>query len=393
MVRTSEWPALLMGLMATFIGVGISRFAYTPFIPALVESNWFSSSEAAYLGAANLVGYFIGALGSHWVSERFGVMRTILAAFTLVALSLALSTQVHPFPFFAMLRFIAGAAGAALVVVAPSYALMATSAERRPIVGSCIFTGIGLGILFSSFLAPVIVSQGLSVSWSILCAITVLAMLIASWGMTHLHRAAKNQPPQAQGESPSQSVSFIILLLFLAYGLDAAGFIPHSVFWVDFLAREQHLGIEEASFQWGVLGVGAVIGSLLAGQLAYRIGWGRSLSIAFLLFTLAILLPFFSTAFLPRYTSSLIVGAMIPAIVTLISGRLSELVSPVQHKKYWGKATAYFAAAQAGSGLVMSAFYDWSGKYHWLFLVGSILMFAGLICIQISQAKQKRQLI
>lgn len=388
MIKNSEWPALLMGLMATFIGIGISRFAYTPFIPSLIESSWFTPSEAAYLGAANLVGYFVGAWRSHGISERFGVMKTILASFVLVALSLALSHQPLPFWTFAILRFVAGAAGATLMVVAPSYALMSTPAERRPIVGSCIFTGIGFGILFSSLLAPILVSQGLSTSWMILCGMTIIAMFIASWGMRHLHRIAQKKQAHEKVEGPSKPVSMIIFFIFIAYGLDAAGFIPHTVFWVDFLAREQGLGTQEASLQWGVLGAGAVFGALLAGQLAYRIGWGNSLSIAFLLFTIAILLPFFSTETIFRYMSSFVVGAMIPAIVTLVSGRLSELVSPIQHKKYWGMATAYFAAAQALSGLVMSAFYDWAGQYHWLFLLGSIVMFFGFICIQMSQKKQ-----
>ena len=43
-------------------GIGLARFAYTPLLPALVDGNWFSTSQAAYLGAANLAGYLAGAV-------------------------------------------------------------------------------------------------------------------------------------------------------------------------------------------------------------------------------------------------------------------------------------------------------------------------------------------
>ena len=54
--------ALLAGLAASLVGVGLARFAYTPLIPALIAVGWFSPADAAYLGAANLIGYLAGAL-------------------------------------------------------------------------------------------------------------------------------------------------------------------------------------------------------------------------------------------------------------------------------------------------------------------------------------------
>ena len=57
--------------MATLAGIGIARFAYTPLLPAIIQEGWFTASQGAYLGAANLLGYFIGALAAHSLSERF----------------------------------------------------------------------------------------------------------------------------------------------------------------------------------------------------------------------------------------------------------------------------------------------------------------------------------
>lgn len=58
----SGWRAALSGCCASLVGIGLARFAYTPLLPAIVDAHWFASSDAAYLAAANLVGYLAGAL-------------------------------------------------------------------------------------------------------------------------------------------------------------------------------------------------------------------------------------------------------------------------------------------------------------------------------------------
>ena len=70
-LTTDDLPALMTGIMATLAAIGIARFAYTPLLPAIIQQGWFTASQGAYLGAANLLGYFIGALAAHSLSERF----------------------------------------------------------------------------------------------------------------------------------------------------------------------------------------------------------------------------------------------------------------------------------------------------------------------------------
>ena len=60
-LTTDDLPALMTGIMATLAAIGIARFAYTPLLPAIIQQGWFTASQGAYLGAANLLGYFIGA--------------------------------------------------------------------------------------------------------------------------------------------------------------------------------------------------------------------------------------------------------------------------------------------------------------------------------------------
>ncbi|RUA22751.1 hypothetical protein DSL92_03870 [Billgrantia gudaonensis] len=64
-----------------------------------------------------------------------------------------------------------------------------------------------------------------------------------------------------------------------------------------------------------------------------------------------------------RSLSSLLVGAMIPAIVALTSGRLAELVGLGSTSAYGAMPLPFFAAAQAMAGYAMSALYAASGTY------------------------------
>ncbi|TVP88400.1 MAG: YbfB/YjiJ family MFS transporter, partial [Pseudomonadaceae bacterium] len=172
-----------------------------------------------------------------------------------------------------------------------------------------------------------------------------------------------------------------VLLVVTAYAFDALGFVPHTVFWVDYLAREAGLGSHSAALQWSIFGLGAIAGPFAAGWLVKRLGWHSSLAVAYLLKAAAISLPLFSTGLVSRSLSSFIVGAMVPAVVALTAGRLAELVGPAEHKRIWGLATASFAAAQALSGYAMSALYATTGSYQPLFLAGTVLLVCGFVLL------------
>src|SRR3712207_6098023 len=89
--------AALSGLCGTLVGIGLSRFAYAPILPALILAGWFSPAEAAYLGAANLAGYLAGALlASRMLS--FAEAPVVLRAMMLLASATFFACAI-PLPF------------------------------------------------------------------------------------------------------------------------------------------------------------------------------------------------------------------------------------------------------------------------------------------------------
>lgn len=392
-LTTHDLPALMTGVMATLAGIGIARFAYTPLLPAIIQEGWFTASQGAYLGAANLLGYFIGALAAHSLSERFSPRWVMAASFAGIALSFVLCAGAGGFLWFFFWRLVSGMAGAILMVVGPSLALTATPPERRTLVGAMVFTGIGFGALLSAFIVPLLLETSLAVTWGTLGLLCIAAGLLCDYFLQQ--RVAPLTSPitaSPRGDSPPgyAGVKIIVLLVIGAYALDAIGFVPHTVFWVDYLARENALGNQAASLQWGIFGLGALCGPFMVGALAQRVGWQGGLMIAFAAKAAAVFLPAFSLALLSQSVSSFMVGAMIPGIVALTSGRLAELVGPTAHKKLWGQATAAFAAAQAVAGYAMSALYGAWGSYAPLFAISGLILVVGFLLVLLSRSLQQR---
>src|SRR6185312_13798408 len=90
-----------------------------------------------------------------------------------------------------------------------------------------------------------------------------------------------------EGELPASSpkshadgrggFSWVLFWLLLAYMTNAIGFVPHTVFWVDFIARGLGRGIVSGNHYWILLGLSAAAGPILAGWLADRIGFAKSI--------------------------------------------------------------------------------------------------------------------
>jgi predicted MFS family arabinose efflux permease len=372
-----ERRAALAGLCATLVGIGLARFAYAPLLPALIEAGWFTPAEAAYLGAANLIGYLAGAMGARALLTRVLASHLLRAMMALAAATFLACALRLGFPWFLFWRFLSGLSGGVLMVAVAPTVLGIVAAPRRGRVGGIMFTGVGIGIAASGTLVPFLLRLGLVATWAGLGILALLLTALAWRGWpADLPRPA---PSAAAAVGASRGrVPWPILAVTLLYALDALGLVPHMVFFVDFIARGLARGVDAGASFWVLYGLGAMAGPLLAGWLGDRIGFARALSLGLVLQLAGVLIPLLAPGTVLLAVSALVMGAFTPGMPSLILGRLHELARGGHQHAAWALATTAFALAQAAGAYGMSWLYARGDGYEPLFLAGAVALAAAL---------------
>ena len=145
------------------------------------------------------------------------------------------------------------------------------------------------------------------------------------------------------------------------------------VFLVDFIARGLDQGLAVGASTWVVFGIGAMLGPVLFGHAADRMGFRLALRLAFVLQAAAVALPLVSTATPAMLVSSLVIGAFVPGISSLALGRMHELTAddPRGRRSGWSIATVAFACGQAVAAYGFSYLYARTGGYGLLFALAA----------------------
>ncbi|ROM72230.1 hypothetical protein BK653_02525 [Pseudomonas brassicacearum] len=373
------WLPIFAGLCASLVSIGLARFAYTPLIPALIEAQWFSANDVVYLGAANLVGYLIGALLGRPMAHRLtnrNALRLMMLAVTAAFFACAFPVSVA---WYFAWRLLSGIAGGAIMVLVAATVLPHVPAARKGLASGAIFLGIGLGIAGSGTLVPPLLNLGLQATWLGLGALSLILTGMSWFGWPRDLPPAADQAIRAM---PGACTPPAVYQLFAQYAFMAAGLVPAMVFLVDYVARGLGAGAHVGAQVWVMYGLGAIIGPVSYGFLADHLGARRSIRWVLVVQALALGLLASVHTFFALALLAVVIGSFPPGIVPLALARVHELV-PDHHRQQvaWSRATVSFATFQAGAGFAYSALFNASGGHHtWLFLVsGGAIIFALLL--------------
>jgi predicted MFS family arabinose efflux permease len=382
----SRTPSAVWGTAAAFsaclVGIGLARFAYTPLIPALIAAEWFSPAQAAYLGAANLGGYLVGAVAARHLAARLPAARVLRGMMLLATGAFFGCATPLSFLWFFLWRFLAGLAGGTLMVLAPPTVLPQVPAARRGLAGGLIFTGVGLGIAASGTLVPQFLRSGLVAAWCGLAAIALLltALVWRGWPAASAGApAALPRPAAVSGGARWTRLALVALVV--EYGLNAMGLVPHMVFLVDYVARDLGQGLATGAAYWVVFGVGALLGSAAAGAAGDRVGFGPALRLSLLVQAAAVGVLALTAHPAALAMSSFVVGAFVPGCSTLVLGRVRELLAddPVAQTAAWSRATVAFALGLAAAAYGFSFIFARAGGYALLFGLGGAVLLGAFI--------------
>jgi predicted MFS family arabinose efflux permease len=278
--------------------------------------------------------------------------------------------------WFFVWRFASGLAGGALMVLAAPAVLPHIPASRRGLASGVIFMGVGVGVAASGTIEPLLLRDGLRETWFGLGVLSFFLTIIAWGGWPG--SSATSATPTPHAKPPRTGM---LRALYLEYALNAAGWVPHMIFLVDYVARGLAQGVQVGSEYWVLFGIGATVGPVLAGHLADRAGFGAALRLTFLLEACAVAIPALGLGQAWLIVSSVFVGAFVTGTVPLVLGRIAELLPhhPSQQKSAWSTATVAFALFQAVAAYGLSFLFSFSGgNYRLLFMVGSAAMVLAL---------------
>ena len=387
MVLPRWWSLAWPGLCATLTGVGFARFSYTALIPFLVQSGVVSSTQADYLGATNLAGYFMGAWMASLLARRLGAALSIRGSFLLTALGLGLCVIPGGFWWIAPWRLLTGITGGVLMVLGPSFLLTQAPPAVRGRTGGAIYAGVGLGAGLGSLAVAPLAAITPAWAWGGLALGSLLAAAV-TWGRWHdgVARAAPGAVHHVRAP-----ITVPLLFTGLAFAVDGAGFIPHAIFWADFVTHELGRGAAIGNATWLLFGFGAIFGPSLAGALGDRIGLSRALLVAFMVKSIAVAMPVAFTSVPLLAISVLVVGALTPAMPALCAGVVAEQVPPRDQARLWGLATLGFGVAQAGGGWAFSYAYSLIGRYQPLYLAAAVIEALGAACAFAAIVATKRK--
>ena len=269
-------PALLAlaGLLSLAVGIGIGRFAYTPILPYMSAGLELTKSEAGLIASANYLGYLLGALAAAWRAAPGDARFWLFGALAVSGLSTGAMAFTTSFGAFLVLRFVGGAAGALVMVLASSLVMDRLAAAGRDGWAAVMYAGVGSGIAISSLAVPAAASG--ESDWQspwFFCGTLCLALSIPVAMLLPKPRA----PAQAARTARTDAGNGGLLRLILAYGLVGLGYVITATFVSDMVRADPVLQPAE-QLVWLCVGLTAAPSVALWGWAGRR--WGNERAFA-----------------------------------------------------------------------------------------------------------------
>lgn len=374
----SDWKrAGIGGAGAMFVAMGLGRFSYSAMVPALISSGQLTAEQAGWIGGLNLAGFFVGAFTSDAIRRRWPMPLVLTAAVGVSLIGLAASAVPAGFVWLAVWRSLLGVCAGLIMVQGLALTTGKAPVSRRAAAAALMFSGVGVGIAFSGVLVPWLLSYGLGWGWLGIAAVGAVGAGVAYFGWRNIEVI----------ESAAGEASGLRILLGQAnpwrglaagYFLFSFGITPHTLYWVDFLARELALGIDVGGAHWAAVGVFAVVGPWAAVGLARRTQTSWAVVVAFVVLGFGIVAPAITVIAPVLWLSSIVFGAQ-PGVSTVKAARARDLASASAMPAVMRVMIMSSALGAAVGGMAFPALFAVNGRFELLFAVGGGAMFVAAL--------------
>ena len=361
------------------------------FKPVLSEFGW---TRAATSGAYSLNMALTGIAGilAGRLSDRFGPRPVLTVCGLLLGLGFLLMSQVHEIWHIYFFYGVLAGIGMGGTFVPLMSTVTRWFIKRRGLASGIVVSGIGFGMLILPLLANTLISTySWKTSYTILGFITLGLMLITA---QFLKRAPSqnvllaretyavlnsNSNWQSQGLTFRQSVrtrqfwTIIVMSLLFVFAL-------HTVL-VHIVAHATDIGFTagDAAAILSIVGVASIISKIIMGTLGDRIGNRNTVTLVFLLTTLAFLWLLFASDLWMLYLFSAVFGLGYGGFATTQSPLVADYFGLKAHGAILGLVGFATTAGGAIGALVAGSIFDLSGTYRWAFILCVVFCIMSLI--------------
>jgi AAHS family benzoate transporter-like MFS transporter len=280
----TRW-AVVFACALVVICEGVDVVVYGVTIPFLMadSSLGVDKAVAGQIGSATFLGMLIGGVSAGKICQRLNLRIVILTGFVAFTALTALIMVSQNVWHLAVLRF---AAGIGLGVVLPSALSLVrryTSENRSALVFCIVLSGMPVGGIIATVVAQVVAPFG---SWHLLFGISAcvgVILLVPVWFLVPREREESGSST-TEATAPWSSLFTRATMPLLIAGIVATLFDLLAFYgvntWLTQLMREFGMPLDNSLQITLVLNIGSVIGVIVAGAIAVRLGTRRMAAIA-----------------------------------------------------------------------------------------------------------------
>ncbi|NDW01895.1 YbfB/YjiJ family MFS transporter [Salipiger sp. PrR002] len=363
------------GIAAQLLTIGIARFSLTPLLPVMLEQTELSPATGGLLGGAIYAGYLAATLllslirapTIRWRLYQAGIILSVVTCF-----SMALTENNV---LWAVSRFLAGASGAAGMLLASEFLLGWLTARGAPRDLAPHFAGLGLGISLSGLVALLVPGLRWDAQWLTFGGLAVLLAPVC-WFLVPrpIQAAAGGSGGRPEVPNRSGSPSLWFWLFGLAYLTAGWGYSVGATFYVSILG---------SNLFWVLLGLACAAGAIAGSAFARRFGSHLTLKGCYAVQIVALLLLAFPVAQPLAVLSAALFGGTFIAIVSL---SLAEAgMRAAEPGRAMARMTLMYGIGQVGGPLVTGALRGHTGSYMLALLLAALLMCLGMLLLHLTR--------
>jgi MFS family permease len=380
-----SWMYVVIGILTVIVAVAFARMAYGVILPYMSESLSLSYKESGFLGTVTALGYLGLVLVAGIVAAKWGSKKTILfgvSSVTIGFLGLSLSANYAMTILFMLLLGM----GTAFTFTPLISLVTAWFPEKRGLVIGLVTSGVGIGLLFTGAIVPILGEvygeNGWRLAWALFALLGLITLVLIFTFIKDPPGIPRNIKEKQGFVTPSNPVKVYknprIILVGIIYGIVGFTFIIQSIFIMSFMIKSG-LDSSKAGQLIAMNGIISIFSGPIWGFVSDRFGRHNSLIVTMTLNFVATILLVVMPTFLGFVLHIVILSSTLTGLFTLIQASSMEQVEPPDMPIAFSYTTFYFAIGQLLGPVIAGWLIEEANGFRSVFVVSSSTLVIGIL--------------